>query len=226
MAVTAPIALFRRVDDTGAYGGTLFALLLISFVAGYVEVASGLTDRTVDEQTERRLADLELHQGGLIDRVELTDRMEDIRKEGEFNKLLARLGVIVATPAYLLTSYLLIAALFYAIVAMTGRKPEYQTLMSICVFAGVIEVIGLVLRVAMVIYYKDPTMRTSLDLLAPVGEPSALVAVDPFRTWFWILVMTGLIVTRQLSKRVAIVSVLLFVLIAAGARVGLSFSAA
>ena len=45
-----------------------------------------------------------------------------------------------------------------------------------------------------------------------------LSSVDPFRVWFWILVCLGLVVTGQLSRRTALVTCLLFCLLAAGVR--------
>ena len=108
---------------------------------------------------------------------------------------------------------------------MTGRKPEYHTLISICVYARFIELIAYIVRLAMVISYRTTEVDTSLALLAEAGRPSPHVAIDPFRIWFWVLVALGLIVTRQLSRRVAIVSCALMGLLAGGARIGLAFSA-
>jgi hypothetical protein len=151
--------------------------------------------------------------------------MDDIQKAGEFNKLLARLGVVVFSPTAMLASILIIAAILYAMVAMTGRKPEYHTLMSICVYAAFIELVGFALRLVMIATYRTTAVDTSLAMLAEPGEPTPLVALDPFRIWFWLLVATGLIVTRQLSRRMAVVCCVLMGLIAAGARVGLDFAA-
>lgn len=225
LVFTSPRALFARVEDTGAYGWALVVLIGLVLLLGYLEVQTGLIDRVVDQQTEQALASLEESQAHLVDRVELRERMDGIRKTGEFNKLLQRLGVVVFTPASLLASFLLIASILYAIVALTGRKPEYHTLMSVCVYAGFIELVGYMVRLAMVICYRTTEVDTSLSMLAPPGQPSPLVAVDPFRIWFWILVAMGLIVTGQLSRRMAIVSCALMGLLAAGVRVGVAFAA-
>ena len=220
----APRSVFQRLEETGAYGWAMFVLLVLVFLIGYAEMRTGLIDRGVDRQTETQLATLETEQAHLIDRVELRERMEVIRKGGEFMKVLARLGVLVFSPMYFVASFLLIAAVLYAVVALTGRKPEYHTLMSICVYAGLIELVGLAVRLAMVLYYRTVDVGTSLGMLGEPGEPTLLVAIDPFRAWFWVLVVVGLITTRQLSKRVAIASGTLLAIIAAASRVGLSFA--
>ena len=225
LVITAPRALFSRVEDTGAYGRALVTLLALVLLIGYAEVQTGLIDRGVDQQTEAALASMEESQAHLVDRIELRERMDDLRKAGEFNKLLARLGVIVFQPTYLLASLLFIASILYAVVALTGRKAEYHTLMSICVYAAFIELVGYGVRLVMVFYYRTTQVDTSLGMLSPPGEPSPLSAIDPFRIWFWVLLVIGLIVTRQLSRRMAIISCTLMALVAAGGRVAMAFAA-
>jgi len=206
LVVTAPRALFSRVGDTGAYGWALLTMLLLIVLIGYAKVQTGLIDREVDVQTEQKLEELERTQGTLIDRIEFRDRMEAIQKEGTFLKMMTRLGVIVATPVYFLSSFLLIASALYAVVALTGRKPEYHTLMGLCVYAGFIELIGLGLRLAMMMYYRTTQVDTSLASLVGQGEVKWLSAIDPFHLWFWILVGMGVVTTQQLSRRTAIVT--------------------
>jgi len=225
LVFTSPRALFTQVEDTAEYGWALVALLALVILLGYAEVKTGLIDRDVDRRTEHALKTLEESQAHLVDRIELSERMEDIQKTGEFNKLLARLGVVVFSPASMLASILIIAAILYAAVALTGRKPEYHTLMSICVYAAFIELLGCAVRLAMIVTYRTTDVDTSLAMLSEPGMLTPLVAVDPFRIWFWGLVILGLIVTRQLSRRMAMVCCILMGLIAAGARVGLEFAA-
>ena len=109
LVYAAPRSLFSRVEDTGAYGWALVTLLGLVMLIGYAETQTGLIDRGVDEQTEQKLAALEAEQTDLVDRIQLRENMDDIRKAGEFNKLLARLGAVVLKPAYLLASFLIIA---------------------------------------------------------------------------------------------------------------------
>jgi len=220
----APRAVFNRAEDTGAYSWALISLLVLVFLAGYVEVQTGLIDRTIARQTEKQLAELEKTQGHLLDRVELRDRMDVIRKAGEFNGMLTRLGVMVLSPGYFLGSFLFISAILYAFVALTGRKPEYHTLMSICVYAGCVELVGVLVRLSMVMYYGSGGITTSLAMIAEPNKGTPLAAVDPFRIWFWVLVCIGLIVTRQLSRRMAIVSCSLMALTAGAVHIGLSFA--
>lgn len=226
MVFAAPRALFARVEDTGAYGWALVTLIGLVMLVGYAQVQTGLIDRDVDRATERRLAQLEESQAELLDRIELRTRMESIRKEGVFLKVMTRLGVVVASPVYLLASFLLIASALYAVVALTGRKPEYHTLMSICVYAGFIELTAYVLKLAMMLYYHSTEVDTSLRALAEAGKPSALGAIDPFRIWFWVLVCIGLVTTHQLSRRMAVVTCCVLGLGALGVRIALEYAAA
>ena len=224
LVFASPRALFARVEDTGAYGWALVVLLGLFVLIGYAQVQTGLIDTDVERQIEQRRAELEKTQGDLVDRVQLRDRMEEITKAGEFNKLISRLLVIGVSPALMLASFLFIASVLYAVVALTGRKPEYHTLMSICVYSGFIELFGYLIRLVMMLYYRTTQVDTSLAALGTPGEPSVWAAVDPFRIWFWVLVAIGLAVTRQLSRRMAVVSCVLMCLVTFGARVGMLYA--
>ncbi len=218
MVFTTPGKLFSRVEDTGQYGSTLIVMLGLAMLLGFAQVQTGLIERSVDQQTELALANIETTQAALIDRVELRDRMDKVRKEGEFNKTIFRIGAVVATPVYFLATFLLIASILYAVVALTGRKPEYHTLMSICVFAGLIELVGVALQLAMMVTYQTGSVSTSLGMFDPIGKPTILSAIDPFRLWFWVLVGVGVAVTQQLSRRMAIVTCVLCAVIATAVR--------
>ncbi len=224
LVYTSPAVLFRRVEDTGAYGWALITLLALITLIGYAEVKTGLIDLVVDKRTEEHRAELERTQLHLVDRVELRERLEEIEKQGEFSKLMTRLGAVVASPAYMLASVLLIASCLYAVVALTGRKPEYHTLLSICVYAAFVELVAYALRLAMMLTYKTIEVDTSLGALATSKGLAWLAAIDPFRIWFWVVVAIGLTVTQQLSRRMAIVSCVLMCTIATGARGAMEYA--
>ncbi|MFQ5494045.1 MAG: YIP1 family protein [Phycisphaerae bacterium] len=221
LVYTAPRSLFARVEDTGRYGVALAVLLGLVVLIGYLRIQTGLIERAVDQSTEQRLATLETEQGHLLDRAELKTRMDDIRKAAAFDKTLAKLGAVVVTPVYFLASFLLIASVLYSAVALSGRKPEYHTLMSICVYAGFIELVGCAIALAMMVYYRTSDVDTSLGMLAPPGTLSFLSAIDPFRIWFWVLVGIGVCVTRQLSRRWSIITCSVMGLVAIGGRMAL-----
>ncbi len=231
MVFVAPRALFNRVEDTGAYGWALVTLLGLVVLIGYAQVQTGLIDEVVEKQTQKQLEDLENTQLHLVDRMELKDRMEAIHKSAVFSKTITRLGVIVIRPVYLLASFMLIASIIYAMVALTGRKPEYHTLMSICVYAGFIELAAFVVQLAMMLYYRSTEVGTSLrDLAALAPEVRWLAPVlggaDPFRIWYWVLVAIGLAVTQQLSRRMAVVTCTLLCIVGIGVHVGMGFAGA
>lgn len=224
LVFTSPRSLFDHVEDTGAYGWTLVTLLGLMMLLGYGEVQTGLIDRVVDENIEKQLAQIEETQLNLVDRIELKDRMESIRKAAVFEKTMTRIGVVAIKPMYLLASFMLIASVLYAMAALTGRKPEYHTLMSICVYAGFIELAAFVLQLAMMLYFRTTEIDTSLRALGTIGKLNPLAAVDPFRIWFWVLVGIGLTVTQQLSRRMAIATCAVMCVLAIGGRVALEFA--
>jgi hypothetical protein len=149
--------------------------------------------------------------------------MDAIRKNGEFVKLMRRLGAVALRPAGMLASCLLISSLLYAAVALTGRKPEYHTILSICVLSSFVILAGYVLQLGMMLAYRTTAVDTTMGMLGQPGKPTLWSAIDPFRIWFWGLIGLGMSVTQQLSRRGAIVSCCLLFLIATVLRVGLEF---
>ena len=217
----SPGAVFARIAQDARYGWALGALLLLTALIGWATVQTALIDRQVNMQTQRSLANLEREQIDLLTRAELSERLDNIRKTAEFQKLMARGGVMLATPLTLVASVMLIAAMWFAVVALTGHKPDYPTLMAICVYSAVIDVLAQMLRLALMLYYRTMEVDTSLGLLvADQSSPlhGVLSAIDPFRTWFWVLAALGLVITGQLTRRAAIVTCVLFWLIATGVR--------
>jgi hypothetical protein len=202
----APVALFRRVEDTGAYGWPLVVLLLFVALIGYAEVKTGLIERVVQSETEMLKAKLEHDQRDLIGQVEFRNELEKIDKAAQFSTLMAQIKVAAASPIYVLASILLISSCLYAVVALTGRKPEYHTLISICVYAEFVELAAYAVRLGMRLTYRTIEVDTSLGMLATSKAWLWLTAIDPFRLWFWVLVGIGVAVTRQLSRRTAIIA--------------------
>ncbi len=225
---TTPGAVFSRVEDTGAYAWALVLLLLAIAGLGYLQVQSGLIDRLAHEQTARQMAQLEEEQLNLVDRRRFNDAMERLRDAGEFNIRLRRLHAVALAPLSWLVSMLLIAAVLYAVVALCGRKPEYHTLMSIVALSAYIPLVGLGLHVAMMIFYRTHEVDTSFSMiLDPRSYPTAtavLTATDPFRVWFWILVGMGLVTTRQLSVRMAVLACVLMCLCGMTFDAGIAFA--
>ncbi len=221
---TKPRRVFGLIEDTGAYGWALVILLVLVMLIGYLQVQTGLIDRIVDEQTEIQLADLEKSRTDLVDRVDLKDSMEEVRKAGEFMKTITRLQAVAWKPISLLASLLLISSLLYAVVALTGRKPEFHTLMSICTYSAFILLVAHLIQFGMMVHYRTLAVDTTLRGLSSGDGPSVLAAVDPFRIWFWILVTVGLVVTRQLSRWAAVITCTLLLLVTMGGRAALQFA--
>ena len=103
-------------------------------------------------------------------------------------------------------------------VSLTGRKPEYHTLMSICVYAAFIELFAALIQLAMMLQFRSTAVSTTLRALGPSGKPTLWGAVDPFQMWFWVLVAIGLAVTHQLSRRMSIAMCTLMGAMALGLR--------
>jgi len=131
------------------------------------------------------------------------------------------------------------------VVAMTGRKPEWHTLLTVFVLASFVDLLGDFFRLAMMMRYETLEVDTSLAVLmrlvnpedfkalmsssgqevtgfqamAPLAMMSGLLtAFDPFRIWFWIVVIKGLSATSQLRGGKVWLMCGLFWMMAAGPR--------
>ncbi len=208
----APRAVFNRVEDVPRYGWPLVILLTCVALIGYAQVETGLVDRAVDQRVQVRIRAVDVAQQDVVERSVLRDQIADIIEAGEFERVLRRIGVLAAMPARLLAAALLVAALLYGIVALTGRKPEWHTLLTITVLASSTLVLGLVVRLGLMLHFQSLEVDTSLLPLAALaaGRPDInpqslaalgglLSAMDPFELWFWWLVMAGCRATSQLT---------------------------
>jgi hypothetical protein len=223
LMLLAPRSVFGRIAENSRYGWMLAALIACTTLIGWATVQTGLIDREIDRQTRKVLADLEREQIDLLSRTELSDRMEKVRQAADFQKLLERGSSVGLAPLRLVASVMVIAAVLFAIVALAGNKPDYQTLITICVYSAIIDVLAAGLRLGLMLAFRTIDVDTSLGVLVPWSAQTRVLkmilsGLDPFQAWFWILVALGLIVTDQLSRRAAIITCAVLGLLTAGVR--------
>ncbi|MCO6435522.1 MAG: YIP1 family protein [Phycisphaerae bacterium] len=211
-ALLHPRSFFRRVEDVPAYAWPLTLLLAAHLVLGWMTIETGLIDRGVQRSVQNAIAEIESRQVDVVERSTLRKMIEDQRDLGQFKQLLSRLKILVLSPLAVLAEILCLAAAFYGLVALTGRKPEWSTLLTVFVFAGFADLTGRVIASCLVLRFGTLDVDTSLALLTelPHGPFAAmpassaamlsglLSAADPFRMWFWWIAATGLSTTHQL----------------------------
>jgi hypothetical protein len=207
----SPRQVFATVEDVPRYGWALVILLTCVALIGAAQVETGLVDRMVDEHVQAQIQAVDLAQKDVIERSVLREQIADIVEAGEFERVMRRIGVLVAMPARLLAGALLVAAMLYGVVALTGRKPEWHTLLTITVYASSAVVLGLLVRLGLILHFQTLNVDTSLMPLVllvadqPGMNPQGLAAiggllsaVDFFELWFWWLVVVGCRATSQL----------------------------
>jgi hypothetical protein len=194
----------------------------MAIAIGYLQVQTGLVDLEVDRRTAQDVADMEKHQAHALDALEFKDRVESIKGHGEFQKALLHLAYMFGTPVGLVVFFMGVAAALFAIVALTGRKAEYHTLLAICVHAGIMLVIAAVLQVAMMVYYRSGDVSTSLAPLGHNWDHGVLAAIEPFDLWFWALVYCGVVTTRQMGLGMARLTCATMALMMMGWRLAIS----
>lgn len=210
----APARLAARIEDVPAWRWPLVVLLALVTLIGYAMVETGLIDRQVDLDVRARIAAIDTAQRDVIQRSELRELYDREYKAGEFWKVLTRVRVVAAEPARLLANVLVIAAVLYGAVALTGRKAEWHTLLTICVFASFVEALRMLAELGLMLSFQTLDVHTSAAPLLAMIVPAAptvpaqaaglaagqglLTVLDPFRIWFWVFVIVATRVTRQL----------------------------
>ena len=234
----APRALFERVEDIGAYGWAFVWLLTLVTVIGYATIETGLIDRQIDLGIQERLEEIEREYFDVVERSQRRKLIEDEIKKGDFERLMKRVSVVVAEPIKVLAGVLLIAAMLFGVVAMTGRKAEWHTLLTLCIYASYIDCLRLLFRLILMLRYEtlevDTSLAVALRPLMPGAEnaqnlehlSNVLTGIEPFAVWFWLIVIVGLSATRQLCGWRAWLTCSLFWMAAAGARMGIAFALA
>lgn len=232
-ALAQPKRILSRVEDVPLYGWSLVVLLLAVTAVGYLTIETGLIDREVDRTIQGQIAQLEKEQFDVVERSTLIRMIADLRKQGEFLQMMARVQAVVLGPVAMLATILIIPAMLYGIVALTGKKPEWHTLLTICVFASFTDLLGSIARLGLMLRYHTLYVDTSLglwvrtmdsgsgaDAQAYAAMEGLLTGVDPFRIWFWLVVAVGLGATSQLRGWRAWLPCTMFWLVAALVRAG------
>lgn len=238
VALFSPRRVFAKVEDVPAYGMALFVLLTLSFSIGFAVVQTGLIEREVGLEVQTRIAEIEKVQFDIVERSTLSQLIEAEQKRGRWDVMRNNLLTVVVAPLLLLATILMIPALLYGLVAMTGRKPEWHTLVTLSVFAGYTTLLRALASLLLMLRFHSMDVDTSPAILAKwmnSGADSAgaslagfqvLSGFDPFRIWFWIMIAIGLSTTSQLRGWRAWLSCGLFWLTATCVRTGLAFAVA
>ncbi len=212
LALLAPRRVFRKVEDVPAYAWPLVALLALVSLIGYATVETGLIDREVQRSVRTRIAAIDAVQRNVVERSALRDMYAEQEQQGEFEELLTRIRVVVAEPLKAAMFALLIAAILFGMVAISGRKPEWHTLLTVCVFAGFVEALRLVVELGLMLRHGALDVNTSAAVALPLliepgqidgqayaGLSGFATVLDPFRIWYWLMIYIGVTTTSQLT---------------------------
>lgn len=198
----------------------LFLLLLAYVGYGAALLSTGVPDYEVDWTTEQSLRSydrkpVEADRTGRVDKGYLA-----YEKMGIFSKHMLRVQYFVGAPLRVLTLIGLFGGLLFMMVALRGGKPNFKLLSGIVIFAWLVELPRLAVRVWLVSQLQTTRVDTSLAAFVHstkghVGTYLALRRLDPFDLWFWGLVWLGMVKTGQLTPRAGFILVGLLALLAA-----------
>lgn|SRR5262245_1138195 len=208
----SPGALFHELPVRNRAGAALALLMALQVLYALAVLSTGVSDYEIDLGTQKAISrELRQNQGEETTQ-KLATALDLIEKNGTFNKLFARLVLLLGGPVRLGIGVSALAGALFCVVALRGNKPNYQTLLGITVFAAFVEVPRLLLQLALITQLQVSRVETSAAAFAgqtDIGLPAYLLLrrLDPFELWYYVLVAVGLVRSGQLRPRDAVVAV-------------------
>jgi hypothetical protein len=209
-----PTALFDELPRRNRSAAALLLLMALQALYALGVVSTGVLDYEIDADTQKamsRYAD-QPHSDESADQVSAT--LDALAKAGTFNKLLARVLLVLGRPVATAAAAGLLASVLFVVVALRGTaKPDFHLLAAVAVFAAFALVPQLLVRLFLISQLQVSRVETSLAAFAPAPHVSLwlyllLRRLDPFDAWYWALVGLGAWKTGQLSARAALVTVI------------------
>jgi hypothetical protein len=226
----SPGALFADLPHTNRYGGALLVLVLAHLVYAGLVLATRVPDYEIGVRAEKEISRTDEQLKGDDNSEERARAIEVLEKTAVFNKLFARV-LLVAAPLGLLLSLAVVASLLFLAVALWGTaKADYRLLGGVAIFASLVDLPRLLVRLALVAGVHATRVETSLAAFLPgrragLGAFLLLRRLDPFEVWYWALVGLGLWKTGQMSGRRALAVTVALALLAVLARMCLDLGA-
>jgi hypothetical protein len=180
---------------------TLFAALLLS---------TGVPDYEIQALTQKQINREAAKLQGEENSEELAKAVEALEKGAAFQKVFARVLLLVWTPLrFLVGAGVVTSLLFLAVSLGSSAKADFRLLSGVVVFASLVTIPQLALRLFLVSQTQVGRVDTSAG--AFVGDPQVgaglyllLRRLDPFELWYWCLVGLGLWKTGQTTGRRAV----------------------
>jgi hypothetical protein len=209
----SPSILFGELPRWNRAAAALFLLMLLQAMYAVALVSTGVLDYEI-QLTTAKAANQYANQPHTDESAEDVNRvLAAIDKGGTFNMLLARVLLVAGGPVGVAVQAGLLASVLFVVVALRGTaKPDFHLLAAVAIFAAYTEVPRMLVQLFLVSQLQVSRVETSLAAFvsAPhVSLPVYLVLrrFDPFDVWYWCLVGLGLWKTGQLSRRTALVAV-------------------
>jgi hypothetical protein len=208
---TSPGTLFANLPLVNRAGGVLFVLMMAHVAAAALILLTRVPDYEIGAQAEKESTRAAEQLKGDDNSEELSRALEAQDKKAVFEKLFARVRMLVGGPVRLLLGVAVVASLLFLAVALWGAaKADFRLLWGVVVFSSCVELPRLLIRVILTAGVHATRVETSLAAFLP-GPRAGLAAfllfrrLDPFELWFWALVGLGLWKTGQMSGRRALV---------------------
>ncbi len=216
----SPGALFAELPRWNRSAAALVLLMALYAVYGLAVLSTGVSDYENDLAAQQEIGRLP-DQPRNDDNAEELDRKSDALEKGAvFGKMLARVRLVLLDPVGVAAATGLLAGLLFVAVALWGvAKPDFHVLAGVVVFAAYVAVPCLLVRLLLTAALHVSRVETSAAVFSPTHAPLALYLLlrrlDPFAVWFWALVGLGLCASGQMSRRGAVVAVIVLAVLAA-----------
>lgn len=206
-----PRSVFLRVENRSGGLLPLLAILIVSLSCAEATLMTGLPQASLEQDVRKRIAQVEEQATGVLEKSVFRVKVQDIRKQAVFELLMLRAITLFEASGWILVWVLGLAALLFGWVSLRGVKAEWYTLLSLVSLAAMTDAVRRILELVLRVQHGSLEVGLTLaaavqafsqNIPAPARLPleAAAGAISPFDLWFWVLLRTGLVATRQLGR--------------------------
>ncbi len=144
--------------------------------------------------------------------------MEMMQKIVPYMWIFYAVGTLIMTPLFLLV----FAGILLAVFTMMGGNASFKQVFAVVVYAGVINVLGAVVKLPVNFATGSMTTGTNLGVLLPMLDDRSFLAlflgtIDLFMVWMVVVLSIGLaVVYKRKTGPIATTFFIIYALIAAG----------
>jgi hypothetical protein len=203
----SPAEFFRSLPTNNRVAAAMVVLLIAHLLYASAVTSIGVIDYEAGKASQTSINRYAFEHGDM-DPGALALKLDALEEYATFTILVQRVGLFLGGPLRLLLAIAVSAGVLFAMVALSGSKPDWSILVGIATFSAFVELPRMVVRLFLISQIQATRVETSAAAFV-ASDPAGLIEylllrrLDPFEWWYWTLIGLGVWKTQQLSQRAA-----------------------